>query len=360
MPTPTTLTRATVGFVVLGAVVAGIGAWFVVSERLEDFRHEALTEAVSTRARGAQFDLARTLHSEWQNAQIIAREISRRDDDAVRSSLDLIVGDNSRVSWAGIARLDGVVTHASGGLLEGQNVSTRPWFQQGLEGEFAGDVHDAQLLAELLPAQDGATRRFLDLATPIRNDEDQLTGVLGLHLDQSWARDYLVRTAENLGIEAFLVNREGQIVIGGTDEGRALDLRSMRAAATGTPTTALERWPDGQTYFTTVIPEFGYGDLPPFGWSLVARIGDDAIVAMSERARFNILLFLAGFGALLAAMTLLFLQVFIAPIRATATSAEAVFRGEDIYPYEARLPAEAVTLSAAVSRLQAAIRRKSD
>lgn len=359
MAKPTTLTQGTVGFVVLGALIAGIGAWFVVSERLADFRQEALTEAVSARGRGVQFDLARTLHSEWQNAQVIAREIAQRDDIAVRSSLDLVVGDNSRVSWAGIARLDGVVTHASGGLLEGQNVSTRPWFQRGLEGDFAGDVHEALLLAELLPSQDGATRRFLDLATPIRDSDGQVTGVLGLHLDQSWARDYLARTAENLEIEAFLVDREGQIVIGGANEGESLDLRSMRAATAGASVTGFESWPDGQSYFTTVIPDFAYDDLPPFGWSLVARIGDDAIVAMSERSQVNILLFLIGFGTLLAAMTFLFVQLFVAPFRATAASAEAVLRGEDVYPHEARMPAEAVTFSAAVARLQAATRRKS-
>lgn len=51
-------------------------------------------------------------------------------------------------------------------------------------------------------------------------------------------------------------------------------------------------------------------------------------------------------------MTFLFLQLFIIPLGRIANSARAVLKGEDVYPYEARSTAEAMTFSAAVSRLQ--------
>lgn len=346
------LTRVTIGFIALGAIIAAAGAWFVVSERLTAFRQQALGQAVTVRASGVAFEFARILHHEWQDARTIAQEIALRDRSAIRSSLDLVVGDRSRVPWAGIAALDGTVTHASGGLLEGQNVSSRPWFQRGLEGDFAGDVHEAVLLAKLLPSDSGEPRHFLDLATPIRSADGRITGVLGLHLDYAWARNYLLETAEKLQIEAFVVNRQGEIVIGPGREGEILDLPSMRAASTGSAMTSRELWPHGESYFTTVIPEVGYADLPPFGWSLVARIDDSAFVETSASSRMTIVVFLVGFGLLLAAMTLLFLQIFIVPLRRVADSARAILKGEDVYPYEARSTTEAEIFSAAVSRLE--------
>lgn len=343
------LTRAIWGFVVLGAVLAALGSWFVVNERLADFRESALAAAVTTRARGVEIDFARTLHRQWLNARAIADDISQRDPASVRSSLDLVVGQS--VSWAGIATLDGTVMAASGGLLESRNVASRPWFQRGLEGNFAGDVHEAVLLADLLPSTDGEPRRFLDLATPIRDAQGRIESVLGLHLDYGWAREHLRETARALDLDVFLVNRDGAVVMS-TDEsvGTTLDLPSIRAATTGASLTSVERWPDGTSYLTSVIPQVGYADLPSFGWSLVARINNDAIAARSFSN--TLIMSLTIFGLLLGLMTFLFVQMFARPFQRLADSARSVMRGEEIYPYESQSTAEVQTLSAAVARLQ--------
>lgn len=345
------LAAAIYGFVALGAVLAAAGAWYLVSERLADYRQSALAEAVTARARGVEMDFARTLHQEWRNARTIAEDIADRDRSAVRSSLDLIVGDNGRVSWAGIATLDGTVAVASGGLLEGRDVSQRPWFQRGLEGDFAGDVHEAVLLAELLPTAEGGARRFLDLATPVRDDGGEVTGVLGLHMDYAWAQRYLRETADALALDVFIVNPEGEIVMA-SDElpETSLDLASIRAAAAGAAVTRLETWPDGVDYLTSVVPSIGYENLPSFGWSLVARIGNDAMLERSFSS--TLMAYLAAFGVLLAVMTVVFVEIFARPFKRLAESARAVMRGEDVYPYETGVTSEAGTLSAAVARLQ--------
>lgn len=349
--TAPSLATAIYGFVALGAVLAALVAWYVVETRLDAQSQATLARAVTTRAAGVERDFARTLHQEWRNARTLADDIARRDPNAVRSSLDLIVGDNSRVSWAGIATLDGIVQLSSGGLLEGVDVSSRPWFQRGLEGDFAGDVHDAVLLSSLLPSSGGEPRRFLDLATPVRDADDRITGVLGLHIDQSWARQHLREMADALQLEVFVVNREGSVVIASHgEEGASLDLPSMRAASVGAGVTSLETWPDGQAYLTTVLPKIAYGDLPSFGWSLIARI-DDAGSPRQETTT-TLLPFLVGLGVLLGLMSIVFVTLFVRPISHLAQSARAIMRGEDAYPYEARSTAEARVLSAAVARLR--------
>lgn len=351
-PRAPSLTTVIVAFVTLGAALAVVVAWYLVATRGAEMRRDALAEAVTVRATGVQLDFARALHQEWRAARTIAEDIAGRDTSAVRSSLDLVVGDSSRVSWAGIAALDGTVILASAGLLEGQDVSQRPWFQRGLEGDFAGDVHEAVLLAKLLPGNDGGPRRFLDLATPIRDSQGKPSAVLGLHLDQDWAQKHLIESAQAVQIDVFILNREGEVVMATRDSaGLTGDLPSYRAAMAGAATTGIETWADGKIYLTSVIPQVGYEDLPSFGWSMIARIDNDAITI--DGTLTSLLFALTAFGMALAALTALFIQIFARPFSKLARSASDVLAGADVYPYESNSTAEAQTLSAVVARLQA-------
>jgi len=65
----------------------------------------------------------------------------------LRDAMDLTAAGGDKVSWAGFAAVDGTVQIASDGLPEGVGVAQRPWFQRGLDGPFAGDVHEAVRLA---------------------------------------------------------------------------------------------------------------------------------------------------------------------------------------------------------------------
>ncbi|WP_332824664.1 hypothetical protein [Ramlibacter sp.] len=56
---------------------------------------------------------------------------------------------------------------ATDGLLEGVDVSQRPWFRNATAGQHLGDVHEALLLAKALRAGDGAPPRFYDIAFPL-------------------------------------------------------------------------------------------------------------------------------------------------------------------------------------------------
>lgn len=90
-------------------------------------------------------------------------------------------------AWIGLTDPKGRVLASAGGLLEGVDVSKRPWWQGALNQPFVGDVHDAVLLEKLLPKQ-AEPWRFVDFSVPIKAPDDELQGVLGVLLSCAWAR----------------------------------------------------------------------------------------------------------------------------------------------------------------------------
>lgn len=96
-------------------------------------------------------------------------------------------------SWIGLTDMNGVVQVATNGLLEGQSVAQRPWFQQAQRGMYVGDLHEAKLLATLVPAPDGnpGLLRFIDFAAQVNDPQGRPIGVLGVHAHWGWSRDLI-------------------------------------------------------------------------------------------------------------------------------------------------------------------------
>jgi hypothetical protein len=103
------------------------------------------------------------------------------DPDAAREILDNLQHHFSNYAWIGVARPDGKVLAATGGLLEERDVSARPWFHNGQLEVTASDYHPAALLGKLLPAKSDPWR-FVDVSGPIRDSDGSLRGVLAIHL----------------------------------------------------------------------------------------------------------------------------------------------------------------------------------
>lgn len=82
--------------------------------------------------------------------------------------LDQVQQSYKYYAWLGIANPSGKVEVAANKLLEGADVSARPWFIEGLKHVYLGDVHEAVLLAKKLKAiNPNEPMRFIDFATPI-------------------------------------------------------------------------------------------------------------------------------------------------------------------------------------------------
>ena len=350
-PAPS-LAAITIWFIAASATVAIILLYVVISDRVRQSQREALQAAVTARASGVQAMLARVLYEDWRRLKYLSSALETTNPDRIGSQLDAIVGDGNRISWAGYARVDGTVEVASAGMLKGQDVSERPWFQHGLEGPFAGDVHEAKLLANLLPRQGDEPLRFLDMAIPVVRDGETLD-VLAMHLNFEWARQLTAEIARSLSIDAFVINRNGRVVIATDGQSHdGLDLPSVRAAATGARSSFFETWPDGQAYFAASVPDIAYADLPSFGWRLVARIPADAISSAEEGLSLSLIFYLATFGMMLFLISAIFVQSFIRPFAALARNAERVAEGREVFPYESNRTRELRMIGSALAKLQ--------
>ncbi|MDQ1194488.1 cache and HAMP domain-containing protein [Agrobacterium sp. SORGH_AS 787] len=369
MPKPTlansrlpSLTLITLGFMLVCLLVGAAIVFNVVNDKVRSFQELSLRTAVETRARGVQTAFAASLYREWANLEILAKSLSATEPANIQDDLSTLVGTGQIISWAGYAGSDGRVQVASNGLLKGEDVSTRPWFQQGLQGDFAGDAHEAVLLASKLPAlENGEPLRFLDMAKPIAGADQTVVGVLGLHLNLEWAKTYVEELSNALNVGVSIVNPEGTAVISSEEQSILnLDLPSLGRARTGATGVSLEVWPDGKNYFVATLPEASYRTLPKFGWSIVARIDANAISEPASSFSSQLLFNLAMLCLFLLALTSLFIISFIRPFHHLANSAKAVADGEDVYPYESYRTSELATIGSAISRMQANMDRPDD
>jgi Cache domain len=160
-------------------------------------------------------------------------------------------------AWIGITDTQGNVLAATQGHLEGKNVAQRPWYQNSQSHIFVGDVHEAKLLAKLLPNPTGEPLRFVDVAAPIYNQRGDFAGVIGAHLSWSWAGD-IKRSVEtsvtNTSLEVIILDNKNTVLLGPLAlQGQPLNLKAPSA------------------YMTALAQTQGYRDYPGLGWSVLVR-----------------------------------------------------------------------------------------
>lgn len=180
-----------------------------------------------------------------------------------------------RYAWIGFVRPDGLVEAASGGLLEGQSVAARPWFQAALKGPFVGDLHEALLLDKLLRPSTGSPDplRFVDVAAPILGAEGQVIGVIGVHLYWSWAEEVrkslLVPERVFPGTDIRVLDNAGRVLLGPA-MGEAMDhLRAVQFALTG-KSGARRETIDSAEWLVGYTSTQGHRDYPGLGWRVLA------------------------------------------------------------------------------------------
>jgi hypothetical protein len=246
---PPKLLTSAFGYILIGATVLAAGLASILPQYARVVSDQALGRSVQTRTESAALEFARALQSDWEEVQFLAQTVATSPQDEVRAQLDGVVGSGVRVSWIGYAGLSGLVVTSSNNLLEGVDVSARPWFDAGLRGMYAGDVHDALLLSRMLGATEDNPLRFIDFALPVADDDGDVIGVLASHTTFDWVEQFLSESAAVRGIELYLLSATGAVVFT-TDEAftNPQSVPSLRAAATGIATQMQETWPDGEGF----------------------------------------------------------------------------------------------------------------
>ncbi|OWR32410.1 diguanylate cyclase [Saccharibacillus sp. O23] len=256
------------------------------------------------------------------------------DPRAIQNLLDQLQSNFPSFSWIGFMDVHGKVIAGTGGILVGKNISERPVFAEGIKGSFIGDVHEAVLLAKLLPNPTGEPLQFVDTSYAVRNAEGEIVGVLAAHLSWEWAKE-VERTLlqpqidHNKGFELFIVSKADNAVLLGPDgwAGRELTLGSLTRAQAGSNSWALETWPDGKKYLTGYAYGDGYLDYPGLGWTVLVRQPEAIAFAPVNDIKQDLIWAGAVASVLFAGIGLITAEFISRPIRRLTRAADRIRQG---------------------------------
>jgi hypothetical protein len=205
--------------------------------------------------------LKRQLDEGVQTRQTALLALARSPVD--RAGLEEIRRVDAAYAWIGVTNVSGKVVAATGSLLEGVDVSNRPWFLGARGGPFTADVHEAVLLANLLGGERQEPLRFFDIAVPL-TQEGRLLGVLGAHLYSDWLEEVARRPStalEGVRGEVLLLSQDGTIQAGHQP------LKGKRVIIDHA--TGRVAWPEGRNFVWYAAP--GGSRSSGARWTIVAR-----------------------------------------------------------------------------------------
>lgn len=253
--------------------------------------------------------------------------------DTKRKVLERMQGSFNAYAWVGICDANGIGMVGTGKYLEGKDLSQRPWCTQGRDKPYVGDVHDALLLAKILPNPSDQDFYLLDVAAPVRKPDGTLLGVLCGHIFWDWAEEML-NLSSNASTDTLLLGKDGLILAG------PLPARSMLADTAPETMAAimkldtgflLETWSDGKTYLTGFARANGYRDYPGLGWVSLYRQDVDIAFAPARDLQKRILLLGLGLGLLFAVIGWFQAGRIARPIQAITNAAKNVAGGNLAY-----------------------------
>lgn len=206
-----------------------------------------------------------------------------------RSRLNAIGKTNEGFAWVGFSDSHGKVLAATDGLLEGVDVTQRPWFRDASKSAYFGDIHRALLLENKLNSIGGEPLRFLDVAVPLVNRKGVFAGVLGAHIDWRWVEEITRSFHLDAPSEFILLGANDRVLSGPKDlQDKVVSLQSARDARSGKIGYRIEQWPDGKTYLTGYSRSRGYKNYSGLGWIVLDRqeIGEAFAPVRALRAQF--------------------------------------------------------------------------
>jgi HAMP domain-containing protein len=241
---------------------------------------------------------------------------------------------NADYAWIGLADPAGTVVVATQGLLEGTKVDIREWFRSARGGPFASGLHEYVPLAKELSDPTGDKQRFIDLAAPVMAVNGQILGVLGAHLNWSWARDVQLsvvpETARRDSLGVAIYAQKGELLLdsggSGWTEAPGIPTLPARAGPRGSFTESAE---GGTVYLTGYARSQGYRDFPGLHLLVVVRQPTAIVLAPVHELQG----WIWRLGGLLAGGLVILSWILVArlnrPMRAIARAADHI-RGGDV------------------------------
>jgi len=287
------------------------------------------------RAQNALDVLDRGMYERSREIRNAARLDEMRDPGVAvarkRELMERLQTNFDAYAWIGFCDTNGIGLVGTGGYLEGKNLSKRPWCTEGRKGDYIGDVHDAMLLAKLLPNPSGETFYLVDVASPVFDHQNNLLGVLCGHIYWSWASEAL-DSKRTPGQDIFLLSRDGKVLSGDAPAWSEFDQLApemMRHHRAGNQTGYhIERFSDGKTYLVGHASSTGYRDYTGFGWTTVVREDIATAFAPARALQRHILIAGALGGLFFAWLSWLMAGRIALPIRRISLAADRIATGD--------------------------------
>lgn len=316
--------RIALSFGLLGLVcLLVLGLVASHAAHLEAHRHAeaTLSQAASALAQQLDNDMTERLADVTAMAQWLAVHHDDQRLGSWREVLEQLQRSKPDYSWIGLSAPDGEVRVATQRLLEGRSVAARPWFQRGLQAPTVLSVHEAKLLAKLLPASGREPLRLVDVAAPVQVD-GRTVAVLGAHLNWQWARQrsqvLLGTFAASQGLRVWILDPQGQVLLGDPELWRAPPGASLPDRPVA------QTLGDGLPWLLTSQPSKPLGAYPGMGWRVVVAQPLAVALAAAEWVQ-RVLLALGLLGALVFAGASWWLASSLtAPLRHAAEVAQQV------------------------------------
>ena len=323
------------GIALIVSILASLSVGYAASHQIEVGIGHSLAEL----AYQMTDKLDRGMFERYRDIQILASLAPVKDPNAPASAkrelLEKLQTTYPDYAWIGLTNEKGKVLVSTGMVLEGKDVSKRPWFQIAQDSTYVGDVHKALLLAKFLPNPMGEALRLVDVAAPVRDRQGNFRGVLGAHLNWTWAQEVQKSLLEALwkrhSVEMLILSRDGTVLLGPSElESKQLSLASIKAASTGQNGYQVETWSKGKSYLTGFAQSRGYRNYPGLGWLVVVRQESDIAFAPAQQLQHQIFIFTMALGVLLAMLSWVIADRIAQPMLAIATAADCICRGNTI------------------------------
>lgn len=201
-----------------------VGTWLVSSLAVEELR-KSTSQNLQEVAVQLRDKIEIDLHERYSDlsiaAAIASQSIEGNQSVSVPQLLNALQDNFPSYAWIGLVSPEGTVITSTGNLLQGVDVSARPWFHEASKGPFLGDAHLAVLLESKLNNPSSTPLRFVDIAVPLYQGNGELLGVLGAHLYLDWVasigQSLLAPLQDRLQAELVVADQEGTILIGPPD-----------------------------------------------------------------------------------------------------------------------------------------------
>ncbi len=254
-----------------------------------------------------------------------------------RALLEKVKATYANYAWIGFTDTQGNILVGTDNLLVGKNVGQRDWFVEGSKGPHVGDVHDAFLLAKILPKpkHDFLPLRLLDVSAPITDDQGRLLGVICGHLSWDWSFEVRNNLLDPLkaqsNADVLILNREGKILMGTPELAgltEKLELPSVHIATSGGSGYLTETWPNRELYLTGYAASRGYLSYPGLHWSVLVRERASRAFAPAHQLQQQILAIGAGFALLFGIALWWVAGRLTRPVREITAAAERIGSGD--------------------------------